>query len=130
MTTGRYSAKQPAMTALIAIFSTVAGAHFGGIEPITSCGSRLVPSSILSTRSGVGGTMGKPSLNFSRQNQSLTASKLSSTSIMLDVKLLILAHCLRSKELGGFNPLRPRRGGELKRGQRLTHSQITCLTSS
>src|SRR5262245_44919211 len=89
MTTGRYSGKQPAMTALIAIFSTVAGAHFGGIEPITSCGSRLVPSSILSTRSAVGGTMGKPSLSFSRQNQSLAASRLSSTSIMLELKVFI-----------------------------------------
>src|SRR6266550_2257766 len=89
MTTGRYSGRQPAITALIAIFSTVAGAHSGGIEPITSCGSRLVPSSILSTRSAVGGTMGNPSLSFSRQNQSLTASRLSSTSMMLEVKFIV-----------------------------------------
>ena len=46
-------------------------------------------SSILSTRSAVGGTMGSPSLSFSRQNQSLTASRLSSTSIMGEVKFIV-----------------------------------------
>jgi hypothetical protein len=34
--------------------------------------------------------MGKPSLSFSRQNQSLAASQLSSTSMMGEVRLLIL----------------------------------------
>src|SRR5215467_14539084 len=88
MTTGKYSAKHPAMTALMAIFSIVAGAHLGGIGPMTSCGSRFVPASIFSTRSGVGGTIGKPSLSFSRKNQSLAASQLSSTSMMGEVKFI------------------------------------------
>src|SRR5689334_3348513 len=87
MITGRYSGKQPAMTALIAIFSIEHGAHLGGITPITSCGSRLAAASMRSTRSGVGGTIGRPSLSFSLRNQSLTASQLSSTSIRLDAKV-------------------------------------------
>src|SRR5712692_5067920 len=115
MTTGKYSGKQPAITALIAIFSIVAGAHLGGIGPMTSCGSRFVPPSILSTRSGVGGTIGSPSLSFSRQNQSLAASQLSSTSMMGEVKFVILRVSDRI-QLQGFNLLRPRRGGESKRG--------------
>src|SRR5436853_6247373 len=98
MTTGRYSGRQPAITALIAIFSIVAGAHLGGMTPITSSGSRLVPSSILPTRSGVGGTIGKPSLSFSLQNQSLAASKLSSTSMLLEVRFFI--HLSLSERLG------------------------------
>src|SRR5262245_47162740 len=56
--TGRYSGTQPAITALIAIFSIEHGAHFGGIGPITSSGWREVAASILSTRSTVGGTIG------------------------------------------------------------------------
>src|SRR5262245_42890669 len=87
--TGRYSGKQPAMTALIAIFSIEQGAHFGGIVPITSAGSRRVAVSILSTRSTVGGTIGKPSLSFSLQNQSLTASQLFSTSMRFEVRFIM-----------------------------------------
>ena len=68
MITGRYSGKQPAMTALMAIFSMEQGAHLGGIGPITSAGSRLVAAIIFSTRAAVGGTMGKPSLSFSFKN--------------------------------------------------------------
>src|SRR5689334_24640318 len=37
MITGRYSGRHPAITALMAIFSIVHGAHFGGIGPIISC---------------------------------------------------------------------------------------------
>src|SRR5512141_1687173 len=76
------------MTALIAIFSIEQGAHFGGIGPITSAGSRVVAASIFSTRSAVGGTIGKPSLSFSFKNQSLTASQLSSTSIKFEVRFI------------------------------------------
>ncbi len=61
ITTGRYSGLHPAITALIAIFSTVAMPMFGGTVAITSCGSRCVPSSMRITRSGVGGTKGNPS---------------------------------------------------------------------
>ena len=62
MTTGRYSGRHPAITVLIAIFSMVAGAMFGGTIATTSCASRRVPRSIRSTRSGVGGTTGRPSV--------------------------------------------------------------------
>src|ERR1044071_4447293 len=87
MITGRYSGREPAMTALMAIFSIEHGAHLGGITPITSCGSRLLAASMRSTRSGVGGTIGSPSLSFSLRNQSLTSSQLSSTSIRWDAKV-------------------------------------------
>src|SRR4030095_1050964 len=88
MITGKYSGKQPAMTALMAIFSIEQGAHLGGIGPITSAGSRVVAASIFSTRSIVGGTMGKPSRSFYFKNQSLTSSQLSSTSITFEVRFI------------------------------------------
>ena len=62
ITTGRYSGLQPAMTALMATFSTVAGARFGGTSATTSPGWREVPASIRATRSSVGGTTGRPSV--------------------------------------------------------------------
>ena len=62
MIEGRYSGFAPAMTALMAIFSTVIGARLGGITATSSCGSRVVPWSIFQTRSRVGGTTGKPSV--------------------------------------------------------------------
>ena len=80
-TTGRYSGRQPAITLLTATFSTVAGAHLGGTCPMTSWGSRRAPASMRSTRSRVGGTMGNPSLSFRSRNQSLAASRESSTSM-------------------------------------------------
>ena len=61
-TTGMYSGRHPAMTALMATFSTVQGASSGGTRPMTSCGSRRVPPSIRRMRSGVDGTTGRPSL--------------------------------------------------------------------
>ena len=61
-TTGRYSGLHPAMTALAAIFSIVAGPMFGGSAAMTSRGSRLVPVSMRFTRSGVGGITGRPSV--------------------------------------------------------------------
>ncbi|OGA38922.1 MAG: hypothetical protein A3G24_12300 [Betaproteobacteria bacterium RIFCSPLOWO2_12_FULL_62_13] len=62
ITTGRCSGPQPAITALIAIFSTVASPNFGAIPPITAEGSRSVACRARRTRSGVGGTIGKPSV--------------------------------------------------------------------
>src|SRR5258706_8896064 len=44
-TTGRYSGRHPAITALIAIFSTVAGTRSGGTIATISSGARRVPSS-------------------------------------------------------------------------------------
>src|SRR4051794_29619763 len=60
-TTGKYSGLQPAITALIATFSTVSTPELGGQMPTTSFGSRLVPASMRSTRCCVGGTTGSPS---------------------------------------------------------------------
>src|SRR6516165_7643542 len=54
-TTGRYSGRHPAITALIATFSTVAGTRFGGTTATTSSGGRPVASSAASTRASVGG---------------------------------------------------------------------------
>src|ERR1044071_1117165 len=102
MTTGRYSERHTALTALIAIFSTVAGAHLGGMDPMTSCGSRFVPASIRATRSGVGGTIGSPSLSFSRQNQSLAASHESSTSMRGEVSFTIYS-CIISQLMRTIN---------------------------
>ena len=75
ITTGRYSGLQPASTALMATFSTVTGTRFGGTSPSTSAESRAVPSSMRATRSGVGGTTGRPSL----QPRSKSASWMSSS---------------------------------------------------
>src|SRR6185503_19356589 len=97
MITGKYSGKQPAISALMAIFSIEQGAHLGGIGPMTSAGSRVVAPSIFSTRSAVGGTIGKPSLSFSFKNQSLTASQLSSTSIRFEVRFIMNASSYRSR---------------------------------
>ena len=61
-TTGKCSGLHPAMTALIATFSTVTGTRSGGTTAMTSSGARRVPSSMRSTRAGVGGTTGRPSV--------------------------------------------------------------------
>ena len=75
-TTGRYSGRQPAITALTATFSTVHGTRSGGTTATGSSGSRSVPSSMRSTRAGVGGTTGRPSV----QPRSYMASISSSSS--------------------------------------------------
>ena len=64
-TVGKYSGLQPAITALIAVFSTLIGAMFGGSVATTACGSLQCSGaqpSIRSTRSRVGGTTGRPSV--------------------------------------------------------------------
>src|SRR5262249_3256660 len=62
MTTGMYSGRQPAITALMAIFSTVARPKLGGTKAISSVASRPEPATMASTRSRVGGTTGRPSV--------------------------------------------------------------------
>lgn len=62
MTHGMYSGRQPAMTALMAIFSTVSSTRSGGQSATMSPGARVVPVSIRRTRSRVGGTTGRPSV--------------------------------------------------------------------
>ena len=75
-TTGRYSGRQPAITALTATFSTVHSARSGGTMATISSGARFVPSSIRVTRASVGGTTGRPSV----QPRSNIASNASSSS--------------------------------------------------
>src|SRR5205823_1244507 len=60
-TIGKTAGGQPAITALIATFSTVAGPSYGGTSATRSWVARLVASSISTTRVGVGGTKGRPS---------------------------------------------------------------------
>ena len=88
MRTGIYCGKQPAITALIAIFSTVAGAQRGGTTPITSCGLRLTAAIIWPTRSSVGGMIGKPSVQPFSSKKALTAQRSSATSTRSDCNAL------------------------------------------
>ena len=78
-TTGRYSGLQPAITALIATFSTLHSTRSGGTIATTSSAARFVPSSMASTRCGVGGTSGKPSLQ-PRSNRLSKGSSLAASS--------------------------------------------------
>ena len=72
---GNCAGWQPAITALMAIFSTVASPKPGSITMTTSCGARLVPLSMASTAAGVGGTTGIPSLQSRSSMKRFTASK-------------------------------------------------------
>ena len=74
ITHGKYSGRQPAITALIAIFSTVSSTKSGGATATTSCGAREVPASMRITRSGVGGTTGKPSVKPRAKSASNSSS--------------------------------------------------------
>ena len=79
MMTGKYSGLHPAITALIAIFSTVASPMFGGTVAMTSWGLRCVPPSMRITRSGVGGTRGNPSEKPWSNMNSATSSLLATS---------------------------------------------------
>ena len=70
--TGKYSGLAPAITALTAIFSTVAVPFFGATWPRTSPGERVVAASIAFTSLGVGGTIGRPSAQWLSRNRSFT----------------------------------------------------------
>ena len=74
ITHGKYSGRQPAITALIAIFSTVSSTKSGGAIATTSWGAREVPASMRITRSGVGGTTGKPSVKPRAKSASNSSS--------------------------------------------------------
>ena len=62
MTSGKYSGKQPAMTALAAIFSMVAMPFNGGITPSATIFANPPAAIIASTAARVGGNTGSPSL--------------------------------------------------------------------
>ena len=80
ITHGRYSGRQPAMTAAIATFSTVTSARSGGTVATTAAGSRVVPSSMRRTRSSVGGTTGSPSVQPRAYIASMSSSRSASST--------------------------------------------------
>ena len=83
-TIGKYTGRHPAMTALMAAFSAVTAIPRWGTVPMTSSGSVTPPASIMSsTRSGVGGTIGRPSVQPSSKKRSWTST--SSISIRSDM---------------------------------------------
>jgi hypothetical protein len=65
------------MTALIASFTTVARPKLGGTSATSASRGRVVPASMRSPRSRVGGTTGRPSVT-PRSNQ------ISISSVMVD----------------------------------------------
>src|SRR5581483_8447860 len=60
-TSGKYSGRQPAMTALAAIFSTVAMPLSGGITPSTASRANPPAAIIAATAASVGASAGSPS---------------------------------------------------------------------
>ena len=88
MSTGMYSGKHPAITALMAIFSTVATPPSGLMYPISREASRPVAPTIRSTLSGVGGITGKPSDHPPSSMAWNTASGESSERIVVEVRFL------------------------------------------
>ena len=61
-TTGMYSGRQPAITALMATCSAVTTTSRVGTAPSTMSGSSPATARNSSTSSGVGGTTGRPSV--------------------------------------------------------------------
>ena len=78
-TTGRSSGRQPAITAFTATFSAVMTRPRTGSTPRIDSGSSSASSRLRRTSSGVGGTIGSPSVQPLRPKSSL-ASKASATS--------------------------------------------------
>ena len=85
-TTGKYSGRQPAITAFIAAFSIVQSTKFGGIDPSISSGLREVPANMRAIRKSVGAMMGRPSVHPLSKATSAGSSN-SSTSIARDRKV-------------------------------------------
>ncbi len=104
--TGMNSGRQPAMTALIATFSTVQSARSGGTTATTSFGCRLVPESILSTRSGVGGTTGRPSVQPRSKHASISSSR-SPSSIRRDARRLAPKRAASLSAIPGSTVIEP-----------------------
>jgi hypothetical protein len=79
-TTGKYTGRQPAMTALIAACHAVTARSRTGSWSSTSSARHGPPASIRSTSAAVGGTTGRPSVH-SWAKQASTACQGSSTSM-------------------------------------------------
>ena len=114
-TTGRYSGRQPAMTALTATFSTVHSTRSGGTTVTTSSGSRVVPSSIRSTRASVGGTTGSPSVQPRSKRASNSSSRAASSMRRLRSTLPLKRTASSSARFGSTlsEPHPGRHGGQV-----------------
>src|SRR5256714_13841064 len=80
-TCGNAAGSTPAIAALTATSSTVAGPYRGGTSPSTSCGWCGVEATNSATRSGVAGSSGTPSPQPSASDSSYNASGSAATSI-------------------------------------------------
>jgi hypothetical protein len=82
--TGKYSGSAPAITAFTATFSTVYSQNsryaVGRSRPTTWSGLRLVPASIAATRSSVGSTTGRKSVQWLSRNSWRRFSSVSDSS--------------------------------------------------
>src|SRR5215510_4488814 len=93
MITGMYSGRQPAITALTAIFSTVPRPKLGGTNAMSSLASRPEPATMAATRSRVGGTTGRPSVTPRSKSTSKgsTAASLTIPSGLADPEVAVIA---------------------------------------
>src|SRR5437762_2848960 len=89
-----YSGRHPAMTALIATFSAVTDTARWATKPISCFGSSRAASSRAPTRSAVGGTTGRPSVQPCWKQNSM-ASATSSTLWRFDVSVPGIGTSLR-----------------------------------
>jgi hypothetical protein len=108
-TTGRNSGRQPAMTAFTATFSTVQGARSGGTTATTWSGARVVPSSMATTRSSVGGTSGRPSLQ-PRANMASNSSSRDASSTRRERKGVAPKRTASSSARSGSTESEPQPG--------------------
>ena len=80
ISTGIYCGLHPAITALMAICSTVAIPSRGGTMPTRSPAERREPATILATAAGVGASIGSPSLKCRLKNQSCNSAGSAGTT--------------------------------------------------
>src|SRR6266545_6088955 len=102
ITTGRYSGRQPAMTALMAIFSTVARPKFGGTSAISSPRSRPAAAIRTSARCRDGGTTGRPSVTPRSKSASKgsCAGSLTCASELAETEMRVVARGTRARVVG------------------------------
>src|SRR5438093_1498842 len=80
-TTARSAGRHPAMTALMATFSAVIASPRTGSTPRMRSGSSSAASRAAATSSGVGGTIGNPSVQPLRPNTALTSTASATSRI-------------------------------------------------
>src|SRR5882724_3512892 len=91
-----YSGLQPAITALIATFSAVMDTTRFVMKATCCCGASRAASSIAPTRSGVGGTTGRPSVQPCAKQNSI-ASPTSWTWYRFDVSVTAIYASFRQR---------------------------------